>query len=52
VARNPVRTVATYESRQRQTAAGATEEHPELDKEVLDDLKTLGYIGGEDDEKR
>jgi predicted AlkP superfamily phosphohydrolase/phosphomutase len=52
VARNPVRTVATYESRQRQTAAGATDEHPELDKEVLDDLKTLGYIGGEDDEKR
>jgi arylsulfatase A-like enzyme len=40
----PVRTIASYESRPRDAAPEAA--NPEVDKEVLQDLKTLGYIGG------
>ena len=40
----PVRTIATYESRPRDAAPGAA--NPDVDKEVLRDLSTLGYLGG------
>ncbi len=45
----PVRRIASYESgSQTRSAEPATAQHPEIDKDVLDDLKTLGYIGGND----
>ena len=46
--RAPVRTVASYETGTRRAASDAAGEHPKLDKDVLDDLKTLGYISGDD----
>ncbi|HSD66953.1 MAG TPA: alkaline phosphatase family protein [Vicinamibacteria bacterium] len=39
---NPVRTVATYES--GATAAGTAPADPAVSEEVLEDLRTLGYI--------
>lgn len=47
--RNPVRTVASYESGARRTARG-DEGHQKLDDQVMQDLKTLGYIGGDPDD--
>ena len=46
-----IRTIASYETASGSTTPAAPErEHTELDKDVLDDLKTLGYIGGADKE--
>jgi len=42
--RFPVRKVASYESRPREEVPGAST--PEIDKDVLQDLTTIGYIGG------
>jgi arylsulfatase A-like enzyme len=45
----PVRSIASYEtSGGARVADTPTVQHPEMDKDVLDDLKTLGYIGGKD----
>jgi hypothetical protein len=49
--RTPVRTVASYETGARRAASDAGE-HPKLDKDVLDDLKTLGYIGNDDEKEQ
>jgi arylsulfatase A-like enzyme len=49
VRRQPVRMIASYETGGRRTAQGAGE-NPTLDDRVLQDLKTLGYIGGDPDE--
>lgn len=43
----PVRTIPTYESSPRDAAPGTA--NPDVDKEVLRDLTTLGYIGGPND---
>ena len=43
--RFPVRTIASYEARPRDAAPGAGS--PEIDKDVIRDLTTIGYIGGE-----
>ena len=40
----PVRTIASYESRPRDAAPGGA--NPDVDKDVLQDLTTIGYIGG------
>jgi hypothetical protein len=40
----PVRAIASYESRPRDAAPDVA--NPDLDKEVLKDLTTLGYLGG------
>jgi len=40
----PVRTIATYETRPRDAAPGVS--NPEVDRDVLQDLTTIGYIGG------
>ena len=40
----PVRTITSYESRPREGAPGGGS--PEVDKDVLQDLTTIGYIGG------
>jgi len=47
--RFPVRTISSYEARPRD--AGPDGGSPEIDNEVLRDLKTIGYIGGEEPEK-
>jgi predicted AlkP superfamily phosphohydrolase/phosphomutase len=44
--RHPARTIASYESKERQMAAAGVP--ADVDKEVMEDLKTLGYIGGEE----
>jgi arylsulfatase A-like enzyme len=41
----PVRTIPSYEEHPRDAAHGAA--NPEVDKEVLRDLSTLGYLGGQ-----
>ncbi len=41
--RHPLAKIATYEGSARPTAASGS--HPEVDEKVLEDLKTLGYIG-------
>lgn len=41
--RFPVRTIATYEAHPRDAAPGGS--NPEVDKELLQDLGTIGYIG-------
>ena len=43
----PVRTIASYETRPRDAAPGAAK--PEVDEDVLQDLATIGYIGGPGD---
>jgi predicted AlkP superfamily phosphohydrolase/phosphomutase len=43
--RFPVRTIASYEARPRDAAPDAGS--PEIDKDVIRDLTTIGYIGGE-----
>ncbi len=43
--RYPVRTLASYEANPRD--AGADAASPEIDNEVIRDLKTIGYIGGD-----
>ena len=45
----PVRTIASYEEHPRDEAPGAA--NPDVDQEVLRDLKTLGYIGGPDEKR-
>jgi arylsulfatase A-like enzyme len=47
--RHPPTTIASYESKERQMAAAGVP--AEVDKEVMEDLKTLGYIGGDTPEK-
>jgi predicted AlkP superfamily phosphohydrolase/phosphomutase len=42
--RLPVRTVPTFEARPRDEARGARSQ-PEVDRDVLQDLATIGYIG-------
>ncbi len=42
--RHPLKRIATYEGTARATS-GAAPSHPEVDEKVLEDLKTLGYIG-------
>ncbi len=42
----PVRTIATYETRPRAAAPGGN--NPDIDKDVLQDLTTIGYIGGKE----
>lgn len=42
--RHPLKKIATYEDTARATS-GAASSHPEVDEKVLEDLKTLGYIG-------
>jgi hypothetical protein len=44
--RFPVAKVPTFESRERATGQGAASDEA-LDRKVLEDLKALGYIGGE-----
>ncbi|MEW6367398.1 MAG: alkaline phosphatase family protein [Acidobacteriota bacterium] len=41
--RYPVRTIATYESGERKTGQGSGQEQ-QMNKEILEDLQTLGYI--------
>lgn len=41
----PVRSIATFETRPREDAGGEPTQ-PEVDREVLEDLATIGYIGG------
>jgi len=41
--RFPVRTIASYETRPRDAAPGGS--NPDVDKDVLQDLSTIGYIG-------
>ncbi len=43
-AAHPARTIASYESGARATGEGG--ENPKLNEDVLEDLKTLGYIQG------
>jgi predicted AlkP superfamily phosphohydrolase/phosphomutase len=43
--RFPVRTISSYESRPRD--AGPDAASPEIENEVIRDLKTIGYIGGD-----
>lgn len=43
----PVRTIASYEARPRDAAPAAA--HPDVDKDVLQDLTAIGYIGGSGD---
>jgi predicted AlkP superfamily phosphohydrolase/phosphomutase len=43
--RFPVRTIASHETRPRDAAPDASS--PEIDKDVIRDLTTIGYIGGE-----
>jgi predicted AlkP superfamily phosphohydrolase/phosphomutase len=45
---HPVARIASYEGAARVTS-GASGSHRELDEKVLQDLKTLGYIGGDDE---
>jgi hypothetical protein len=45
---NPLTRIASYEGASRVTS-DASGTHRELDERVLQDLKTLGYIGGEDE---
>ncbi len=42
--RHPVAHISTYESGAR-AISGAPVQHPEVDEKVLEDLRTLGYIG-------
>ena len=44
--RFPVRTITSYETRPRDAAAGSA--NPDVDKDVLQDLSTIGYIGGDE----
>ena len=44
--RFPVRTIASYETRPRDAAPGGS--NPDVDKDVLQDLSTIGYIGGDE----
>jgi arylsulfatase A-like enzyme len=44
LARHEVTRIPSYEGAVRATS-GAPDQHPELDEKVLEDLKTLGYIG-------
>jgi len=45
----PVRTIASYETRPRDAAPGGAS-NPDVDKDVLQDLSTIGYIGGDEAE--
>jgi arylsulfatase A-like enzyme len=47
---HPIVRVASYEGRARPRAGAAPD--PRLDEQVLQDLRTLGYIGGAEDEGR
>jgi len=44
--RFPVRTIASYETRPREAGPGGS--NPDVDKDVLQDLSTIGYIGGDE----
>ncbi len=49
-AAHPLRRIASYERTER--SQGAAPGDPRLDDKVLEDLRTLGYIGGADQEPR
>jgi predicted AlkP superfamily phosphohydrolase/phosphomutase len=48
---NPMRHVASYEGGERRKS-DASGSHREIDEKVLQDLKTLGYIAGDDDKPK
>lgn len=47
---HPLQRIASYEGRSRPRAGAAADR--QLDEQVLQDLRTLGYIGGAEDEPR